>query len=260
MTPPRDDSGLCFACDVGNSRVALAIVQDGRLQRVVRIPHAALAGLADVLAADPSSAQLSAAPVVTSSVNPAAVREVRTLVARITRGPFLLAREDFPIPILTAVDAPDRVGMDRLLAALAAHQETKSATIIVNVGTALTVDAVDADGRFLGGAILPGPTLAARSLHANTAALPEVPLAAEAAPPDAVGRNTDAAIRAGIVLGTAGAVERLVAEQRRRIGAKTPVVATGGGLDVLRPALSVVDTVRPDLVLEGLVAAYLARP
>ena len=256
---PRDDSGLCFACDVGNSRVALAIVQAGRLASVVRMPHAALGGLADVLAADPVAMQLSAAPVVVSSVNPGVARQVQQLIARITRGPFLLARQDFPIPIPAAVDAPDRVGMDRLLAALAAHRQVKSATIIVNVGTALTVDAVDAEGRFLGGAILPGPTLAARSLHANTAALPEVPLAA-AATPEAVGRNTEEAIRAGVVLGAAGAVERLVAEQRRLLGAKTPVVATGGGLDLLRPALSVIDVVRPDLVLEGLVAAYLARP
>lgn len=256
----RGDPGLLFACDVGNSRVALAMVEAGRIARVVHVPIGALGGLADTLALDPSAQRPGDAPIIASSVNPAAATELQAVLQKVSSGPFLLARTDFPIPIAAAVDAPDRVGADRLLAALAAYRETSAATIVVDVGTAITVDSVDAAGRFLGGAILPGPTLAARSLHRYTAALPEVTFLPGAAVPESVGRNTEAAIRAGIVLGAAGAIERLVAEQRRILGPRTPVVATGGGLDILRAALSIIDIVRPNLVLEGLVAAYRSRP
>jgi len=184
---------------------------------------------------------------------------LRALAAGLTRGPLLLARTDFPVPIATSVDHPEQVGVDRLLAALAAWGDGGGPVIVIDVGTAVTVDTVDAAGRFLGGSILPGPSLAARALRQGTASLPEVDLAA-APPAGAIGRDTESAIRAGLVLGAAGAVERLVAEQRRALGGQATVVATGGGLDLLRGALGCIDDVRPDLVLEGLVTAWHARP
>jgi type III pantothenate kinase len=197
-------------------------------------------------------------PVLVASVNPAVTETLRKLLLDISCGPLRLARQDFPVAIDAVVDFPDRVGVDRLLAALAAHRLTGGATIVVDVGTAITVDAVDASGRFLGGSILPGPTLAGRSLHRYTAALPEVQFAhGESPPAEAIGRNTESAIRSGITYGVAGAVERLVSEQRRVLGPSTPVVATGGGLEVILPVLSCVVRVEPNLVLDGLVASYL---
>jgi type III pantothenate kinase len=224
---------------------------------VARVPVAGLDGLADCfrLAAE----RPAAVPVVVSSVNPRAAEKLQSLVANFTSGPFLLAGRDFPIPIETAVLHPDRVGVDRLLGAMAAavcrhvSENTSTAVIVVGVGTAITVDAVDPSGRFLGGAILASPALAAWALHERTAALPEVNLSGLLNP---IGSDTESALRAGLVLGAAGAVERLVADQRRSLGVPARVVATGGGLAVLRPVLSCLDEVRPDLVLEGLIAAF----
>ncbi len=247
-----------WACDVGNTRVGLALVRSGRLASVARVPVSGLDGLLDCFRL--SGERPAAVPVIVSSVNPRAAEKLQTLVAAFTTGPFLLAGRDFPIPIETAVRQPDRVGVDRLLGALAAHSQGRGAVIVVGVGTAITVDAIEASGRFLGGAILASPALAAWALHERTAALPEVELGGMAACGHAdvssIGDDTASALRAGLVLGAAGAIERLVADQRRALGVPARVVATGGGLPVLRPALSCLDEVRPDLVLEGLIAAY----
>lgn len=252
----RDD--ILFACDVGNTRAAFALVMGGRIQEVVRVPLAGLDDLADCFTLDAAERHgRTDAPFVVSSVNPAATERIRSLAADLTSGAVLFARHDFPVPIDTCVDHPDRVGVDRLLGALAAYGAAGGAAVVVGVGTAVTVDAVDAAGRFLGGSILPSPSVGAWSLKQKTAALPEVTLSVGGPAPEAVGRNTEAAIRSGLLLGTAGAVERLVDEQRKSLGGEVRVIATGGGLPLLARSLRCLDETRPNLVLEGLVAAYL---
>lgn len=127
----------------------------------------------------------------------------------------------------------DGVGQDRLFAARGAWERARRSCIVVDAGTALTVDAIDtldpgdhAIGRFLGGAIAPGPELVADALHVGTARLPRVALITD---PPPIGRSTDAALQSGIVLGFRGAARELVA----RIGSAArldtaPVVLTGG--------------------------------
>lgn len=257
MTSERSGD-VFFACDVGNSRAAFSLVAGGRIRQVVRVPLAGLEGLAAALRLDPSAAETAlAAPLVVTSVNPAATERLKAVAAAITSGPLLLARRDFAIAMEALVERPEAVGVDRLLAALAAREQVGRPVIVVDVGTAATVDAVDAEGRFIGGSILPGPSLGAWSLHQRTAALPEVDLSAPPAP-QAIGRDTVSAIRGGILLGMAGAVERLVAEQQAVLGGRAKVVGTGGGLALIADRLRCLDHVRPDLVLEGLVSAYLA--
>lgn len=114
------------------------------------------------------------------------------------------------IPLHFSVDAPEEVGTDRVLNTLAAHCFAHPhAAIVISVGTAVTVDLVDANGVFLGGVIFPGPRLMARSLHEHTAKLPL--LEVEALPPVvAPGKNTGDAIRAGIRASIVGAAILLV--------------------------------------------------
>ncbi|KPJ72667.1 MAG: hypothetical protein AMS14_07395, partial [Planctomycetes bacterium DG_20] len=165
------------------------------------------------------------------------------------------ARDDFPIPIATGVREPDRVGVDRLLAALAAYRRTGGACIVVDCGTAVTVDAVDSGGVFLGGAIFPGREMMARALAEGTAQLPHV--RGSAAPESVLGKSTEEAILAGLVRGTAGALESLVAAAMMEVGLHARVVVTGGDAAVPEsPVLRRKSQVVPDLVLEGLVMAY----
>jgi len=154
-----------------------------------------------------------------------------------------------PMPVKNAYHPPRSLGVDRLLNAVAATAEFGAPVIVVDTGTAIHVDVVDARGVFLGGAIMPGLALALRSLSEGTALLPAITLSQ---PESLLGRSTRAGLLAGVVGGTAGAVAALVAGMRQIVGAETPVVGTGGGLEkgVLR--LPDVSCVRPHLALWAL--------
>jgi len=235
-----------LAVVLGNSTAALARVADGRLGTVRRVAIDRLEELADALAGADRDV-----PLLVASVNPPALARLATLAPAAA---MRVAGRDFPIPLRTDVESPDRVGTDRLLGALAAHRRTGGPCVTVDVGTAITVNAVRADGVFLGGAILPGPDLMARALADGTAQLPPVDLSIDAPP---IGRSTAQAIAAGVRIGAAGAVAALVAAVRHAVGPHAPVFVTGGGAARITEHLPTEwRRVVPDLVLEGLVAAY----
>ncbi|MEA3366750.1 MAG: type III pantothenate kinase, partial [Planctomycetota bacterium] len=166
------------------------------------------------------------------------------------------AGEGFSIPVKADVDEPARVGTDRLLAALAAYRRAGGACIVVDAGTAVTVDAVDDDGTFLGGAIFPGPDLMARSLAEGTAQLPAVEIGREFVPERVIGKNTGDAIRSGIMRTLSGAVGGIAADMMHEVGTGVPVYITGGYAPPEDGERGIGEVVVPDLVLEGLVLAW----
>ncbi|MEX1024261.1 MAG: type III pantothenate kinase [Planctomycetota bacterium] len=164
-----------------------------------------------------------------------------------------------PVPQLELrVSEPASVGHDRLFAAAGALLE-RPAAVVVDVGTALTVDAAG-DGAFLGGAIAPGAELGARALHDHAALLPAI----EPEPTRrALGGDTRSALQAGIVLGLRGAASALVARAAQEAGfdLDVPVVLTGGARALLlepEPFTTRPIVVEPDLVHRGLLAAAAA--
>jgi type III pantothenate kinase len=163
-------------------------------------------------------------------------------------------RSDIPIPLPVRLAEPGKVGVDRLLLALGALDACGAPCIIASAGTAVTVDLVDADGTFAGGAIMPGLGLAARSLHERAALLP---LVTAAAPESAVGADTESAIRSGVYWGCVGGIRALVEQYRSRPGCTSaPLVLTGTDAPLLLPALAELDARHtPDLIFDGMVAA-----
>ena len=157
------------------------------------------------------------------------------------------------LPLSVKAEQPDRVGIDRLAAATAASHLVSSnkGCIIIDCGTAATVDMVASDGQFLGGAILPGPALLARCLADGTSLLPEVSSLGHASPPPMPGRSTNNAIAAGVGFGIRGAVCRLVDEARRELGSEADIFLTGGWRGIVRGEFSNVREF-PDLVLSGI--------
>jgi type III pantothenate kinase len=155
------------------------------------------------------------------------------------------------------VEEPLQVGADRILNTLAAAQLFRRDTIVVDFGTATTFDCITADGHFLGGVIMPGIRTASDALIRGTAKLPATDLTP---PARTIGRRTDEAIRSGVLLGTADAVDGIV----RRIKAewpngKTPhVIATGGLAGLVVPLVHEIESVHPDLTLTGLRIAAAA--
>jgi type III pantothenate kinase len=157
--------------------------------------------------------------------------------------------DDFPLAI--RVEEPRRVGIDRLLNAVSVNElRTASRTaVIVDSGTATTVDVVSASGSFEGGAILPGLALSAKALHEYTALLPLVSVAELGMKtPDPLGRDTRAAIRSGLFWGQLGAVRELI---ERQSGTDAEVFVTGGGGALLAAHLPRA-RFEPHLPLQGL--------
>jgi type III pantothenate kinase len=148
------------------------------------------------------------------------------------------------------IDNPHEVGADRLVNAVAAYQRVRDACIVVDFGTAITYDAVSADGEYLGGIITPGAEISMDALYEHAAKLPKVELAE---PRALIGKSTVEAIRSGIVFGFAGQVEGIVRRLRAELGPETTVIATGGLARVVVPFIrETIDEVDDLLTLIGL--------
>jgi len=141
------------------------------------------------------------------------------------------------LPLVVRLGRPDMVGIDRLVDAVAVNRlrDANRPAVIVDVGTAITVDLVSADGAFLGGAILPGIQMAARALHHFTDLLPLVDCSELAAPPPALGDATESAMKSGLFWGAVGAIRQLIEQLcATASGAPPQVFLTGGaGLAVV---------------------------
>jgi type III pantothenate kinase len=193
-----------------------------------------------------------------ASVAPAATQSVVDGLARVTGCTGVAVDARSPLPVTLDVDEPLSVGADRIVNSLAAVKLYREDTIVVDFGTATTFDCVTAEGRFFGGVIMPGLRTAADQLTRRTAKLPATELRA---PARVIGRRTEECIQAGVLFGSADAVDGLV----HRIRAEWPgdrrprVVATGGLADVIAPLSSTIELTDPDLTLHGLrfAAAHL---
>lgn len=143
---------------------------------------------------------------------------------------------------------PAQLGADRWAALVGARALSPAPLAIVDCGTAITIDALSADGEFVGGVILPGLALQRAALAQGTAAL-GVPASAT---PSCQARSTAEAIGAGTLMGIVGAIERITAEHRAALGEGMEVLLTGGDAAAVAPYLRLAFTEVPDLVLRGL--------
>jgi type III pantothenate kinase len=162
------------------------------------------------------------------------------------------------VPVAIRVKHPEKVGIDRLLAATAADRLRRQdrPAVIVDLGTAITVDLLEADGGFAGGAILPGIGMSARALAEQTDALPDIGLEHLAHPPAALGKSTSEAIEAGLYWGAVGAVRELVAQLSKGLAAAPELMLTGGASSHVADLLAAQHTAPvhhvPHLVLAGI--------
>jgi type III pantothenate kinase len=251
--------------DVGNTRIKLAVLGAGAT--ATRLPVVALRQ--DLLSREFRPANLrewldraAAGPavVLVASVHDRAAAGLEAAVAELavtghrTIRQRRVTREHLPVAV--EVDEPSRVGIDRVAAAAAVAfaKDAGRPAIVIDCGTATTVDIVSADGRFLGGAILPGPGLLARALAEGTSRLPAVADLDTGALPPMPGKNTQQAIAAGIGFGMRGAVARLVAEGAAAVGGEPQLFLTGGSRGIVRDVVPGATEI-PDLVLHGIALA-----
>jgi type III pantothenate kinase len=248
---------MLLALDVGNTEITVGVFLGDDLEahwRLTTNPDrtpdewgSAIGGF--LLQAGHSPNEVRA--VCLASVAPTVTQSVVEGIALITGCTALLVDARSPLPVKLDVDEPLTVGADRIVNVLAAVELFKADSIVVDFGTATTFDCVTGDARFLGGAIMPGLRTSADQLTRRAAKLPATELRA---PNRVIGRRTEECIQAGVLFGTADAVDGIV----RRITAEWPggkkprVVATGGLAAIVAPLTTTIELTDPDLTLRGL--------
>lgn len=247
-----------LAISVGNTRTQIGAFLEGKLEGSMSVSTGDEASLKAALKQQYET--LTDAPevfVLLASVSPAGAQAVEQAARGVFDLPIRKVEKDIDIPIGRQLDRESLVGDDRLLNAAAAYDVLKQACIVVDAGTAITVDLVDGQGTFHGGAIGPGANMMLQSLHQYTAQLPEVSFDK---PVEAVGHNTSEAMRSAVFHGLRGMVRELAEQYAEAIGAYPIIVATGGDAPLLFEGYELVDRVVPDLTLIGLrvtLEAYL---
>ncbi len=167
--------------------------------------------------------------------------------------PVVVGDSEVELGIDVLVDAPESVGADRLVNAVAAHEKYGGPLIIVDFGTATTFDVIDDNGNYAGGVIAPGINLSIEALHQAAAMLPRVSVER---PPTVIGKRTTPAMQSGIYWGYVGLIEGLVTRIRAEYGTDLAVVATGGLAPLFDAATAAIGTVDGDLTLRGLVSIH----
>jgi len=248
---------MLLALDIGNTEITVGLFRGAELDEHWRLTTSpgrtpdewgsAISGF--LVSAGRSPNEVRA--VCLASVAPSITQSLMAGIARVTGCTGVQINARSPLPVALDVDEPLSVGADRIVNALAAVELFRRDTIVVDFGTATTFDCVTAEGRFLGGVIMPGLRTAADQLTQRTAKLPATELRA---PARVIGRRTEECIQAGVLYGAADAVDGLV----RRIRAEWPggrepgVVATGGLAPLVAPLCTSIEATDPDLTLRGL--------
>ena len=250
-----------MAVDVGNTQTVLGLFEGDELRgqwRLATEAHRTADELAVVFAGllDLSGLRLEdVSAMIVSSVVPGLARSYRDLAREIFDVPFYPVNREMETGLKNRYDDPGAVGADRIVNAVAAGRHYGLPVIIVDIGTATTVEAVDGEGCYLGGAILTGLQVALEALVSRTAKLPSVDLEEE--PPRVIATNTPDSIRSGFIYGYAGAIDALVRRSREELGEEdVRVVATGGPAGAIVRHCREIETFDPDLTLKGLHILY----
>ncbi len=240
--------------DFGNTRLKWATLKEQRLQAGGVFAHVGGA-LVGELRREWSGFTHVEAVLVASVVSVASEAELEAFVhERFGLRPEFLRSPAVALGLRNAYVHPERLGIDRFLAMAAAHAERACARVLVSVGTAMTLDALDADGLHHGGLILASPRLMREALLAGTARI-----GVSEGQYDEMPGNTADAVASGALYAAAGAIERFCATAQRRLGTAPTVLLTGGGAEELAPLIGPTERAH-DLVLRGLALWAQAKP
>lgn len=239
-----------LAISIGNTRTRMGVYVDDKLKETDTFVNSKLDKLAAALEGGFTPLRdRKDAVVLISSVKPMLNDTVSQIVTEtLLQSPRWVER-DVPIPIGRHLDREAMVGEDRLLNAAAAFDVMKQACVVVDAGTAITIDLVDGEGTFHGGAIAPGAQMMLDALNQRTAQLPEV---AFETPAECVGHNTIEAMRVGAFYGMRGMLRELLDQYAEVLGSYPAVIATGGDGAEIFKTFDLVDRFVPNLTLNGL--------
>ena len=246
---------MLIAVDIGNTNITIGLYVGEALNTTWRISSTtpktadecrmALQELFAHSAHDPKQCE----GIVLCSVVPRLTQPVSQALQQVTGVTPKVVGSDLPVPITNRYQDPAQVGQDRLVNAYAAAVRYGGPLIIVDFGTAITVDVVTKDRQYLGGIIVPGVEISLEALSQRTALLPRVTLEPQAR---VLGTTTTESIRSGLLHGFGSLCDGLVEKLKAECGLAAKVIATGGYARMISTYCKSIDCVNIDLTLDGL--------
>jgi type III pantothenate kinase len=250
---------MILAVDIGNTQTVLGLFAGESLGAHWRISTDASLTADEIriklggLLATEGKAWSDVARVIVSSVVPVLTLAYEEVASKATGRPPMVVGPGLKTGVPIRYDDPREVGADRIVNAVAGLAEYGAPLVIVDFGTATTLDVLSEDGAYVGGAIAPGVETSADALFTRAAKLSKVDLEA---PAHTIGTNTRESLQAGLLVGQAAMVDGLVTRIWRELGRETTVVATGGLAPRVAPLCETAMSVEVDLTLKGLMRLY----
>lgn len=236
--------------DIGNTHTHIGLADDRRVQKQTDISTLTWFGGGAAALVKKFAGKNKIEGAILCSVVPRAT----PLVKKFVRASWKLDALELNTKTICGVGIdypkPNSIGPDRLANAVAAKFRFGAPVVVVDFGTAVTFDVVNAKGNYVGGIIAPGLAAMTNYLHEKTALLPKIKIREVKS---AIGKSTEHAMLVGAVHGYRGLIRGLLGELKRELRAKKlPVVATGGYAKLIAAKLPEISAVAPDLTLEGL--------
>ncbi len=239
---------------VGNSRLAVGAFAAGELVHSARLSHHDRNVWPKAIQTAWSHMADSSAPAVAAaSVHPDLNPVVDEIVQHETGQSVQWVGREIELPIEVRTQNPSRTGIDRILNIAAAYEQMGKACVVVDAGTAVTVDCCNDQGEFLGGAIAPGLEMMLDALHEKTVGLPRVSFEV---PGGGFGDSTESAISRGVYHAIRGLVKEAVESYAVQLGSWPEIIATGGDAEKLFQGWELIHAIAPDLGLYGIALAY----
>lgn len=188
-----------------------------------------------------------------SSVVPPVFNSVKTGVIKILEKQPMVVGPGLKTGLNIHVDVPSQVGSDRIVIAVAALAEYKAPLILMDLGTATTIDVVEPDNRYIGGVIFPGVHVSLDALTSRAAQLPAISLDR---PKQVIGKNTVDCMRNGMMYGTAAMIDGVVERMEQELGHSATLIATGGLAQFITPLCKRDIILEKELLLKGLNLIY----
>ena len=191
--------------------------------------------------------------VIIASGVPPAMYSLKNAIRKYLRIQPLVVGKDVDTGMVNRYNNPREVGVDRLVNGVSAVARYGKPLIIVDIGTAITFDAIGPDGAYLGGAIFPGIKVAMEALFMKASKLPRVDIAPTEC---AIGRTTVQSMQSGAVRGYVGALTGIIEDMKKELTGNVRVIATGGMGRMMAEHCALIDEVDPNLTLDGLRMIY----
>ena len=250
---------MLLAIDIGNTNLVIGCIKDDKILFKARIATDRLRtsdqyGVEIKNMLEAYGARISdIEDCIISSVVPPVFNSVRTGVIKILGKQPMVVGPGLKTGLNIHVDIPGQVGSDRIVIAVAALAEYKAPLILMDLGTATTIEVVEPENIYMGGVIFPGVKVSLEALTSRAAQLPAISLDK---PKSVIGKNTVDCMRSGMMYGTAAMIDGLVQRIEEELGHSSTIIATGGLAQFITPLCNREIILEKDLLLKGLNIIY----